>query len=494
MSGHLAAGGPGRSLAQDGEIMADTNRLGMTRRQFLAGLVAGAATAHLRSLGKDSSPRLNVLFISSDDLNCSLGCYGNEVVKTPNIDRLARRGVRFTHCYAQFASCAPSRFSFLSGWYPERTGVCTFGPKSRDGALRKAIYLPQHFRKSGYTTMRLDKIFHIGKDDAASWDITEEPYRDASGQFKAIWTGIEIKMLGLTDRVLREGRYDKVRGEKGPYAVLDVEDGDLFDGRNATRAVELLEQCARNGKPFFLGLGFRRPHLPWIAPKRYFDMYPPEKIPLPPADPNAAGPPRLTKTEHQEMIAHYYAAVTYLDTQVGRVLDALNNTGLAKNTVVVLFGDQGYCLGERNGHFGKGTLWERSLIVPLIIAVPGQENAGGACERVVELLDMYPTLVDLCGLPKPGVALQGRSLVPLLRDPQAAWEERAVSAWGRKDGQRPALSVRTARYRYTEKADGTPDELIDYRNDPYERENLVDDPDHTEVRAKLRAILRQDRG
>ncbi len=473
--------------------MARTEVSVMTRRRFLAALAAGAATAHLRAGEKDRRPAWNVLFISSDDLNCSLGCYGNETVRTPNIDRLAARGIRFSRCYAQYASCAPSRFSFLSGWYPERTGVCTFGPKSRDGALRDAVYLPQHFRRNGYLTMRLDKIFHIGKDDAASWDISEEPYRDASGRFKAIWTGIEIKTLGLTDRVLREGRYPNVRGEKGPYAVLDVEDGELFDGHNATRAVELLARRARDGKRFFLGLGFRRPHLPWIAPKRYFDMYPPEKIPLPPADPDAAGPPRLTEAQHREMIAHYYAAVTYLDTQVGRVLDALDRLGLAKNTIVVLFGDQGYCLGERKAHFGKGTLWERSLRVPLILAVPGQDNPGRACDRVVELLDMYPTLVELCGLPKPGTGLQGRSLTPLLRDAQAAWQDRAISAWGRKDGARPALSVRTDRYRYTERADGTPAELVDYRNDPYERNNLVDDPAHADVRDRLRAVLHQDR-
>jgi uncharacterized sulfatase len=455
-------------------------------------LVLGGGAEAGAAAGSDSPAPANVLFISADDLNPSLGCYGNAIVKTPNIDRLAARGVRFTRCYAQYASCAPSRFSFLGGWYPERTGVCTFGPKSRDGALKNVVYLPQHFRDHGYLSMRLDKVFHVGKDDPQSWDISEEPYRDKSGKFKAIWTGIEIKTLGLEPRVLREGRYPQVRGESGSYAVLDVKDEELFDGHNAARAAELLGERAEDGKPFFLALGFRRPHLPWIAPKKYFDMYPPEKMPLPPRDPKG-GPPRLSPREHQEMIAHYYAAVTFLDVQVGRVLDALERLKLAENTIVVLFGDQGYCLGERNDHFGKGTLWERSLIVPLIVAAPGAKRRGAACDRVVELLDIYPTLVDLCRLPQPASGLQGRSLVPLLNRVDAPWEDRAISAWGRQDGQRPALSVRTARYRYTEKADGKPAELIDHDVDPYERNNLVDDPRHAEVRQRLQRILHADR-
>ncbi len=466
---------------------------GLGRRDFLkvAALVAGTGAIGLGA--SDRPKRTNVLFISVDDLNPSLGCYGNKVVKTPNIDRLAARGVCFHRCYAQYASCAPSRFSFLSGWHVERTGVCTFVPKSRDGALRDAVYLPQHFRSHGYMSMRLDKIFHIGKDDPASWDISEEPYRDKSGQFKAIWTGIEVQTLGLTSRVLQEGRQDKVRGEKGPYAVLDVKDEELFDGRTATRAVELIGDRARDHKPFFLAVGFRRPHLPWIAPKEYFRMYKPEDMPLPPKNPKAPES-RITPREHQEMIAHYYASTSYIDAQVGRVLEALERTKLTEETIVVLFGDQGYCLGERNDHFGKGNLWEWSLHVPLIVAPPRMKQAGRQCDRVVQLLDLYPTLVEFCGLPKPTGGLQGRSLLPLLGDPNASWDDCAISAWGLKDGERPGLSVRTARYRYTERPDRKPMELIDYQTDPYEWNNLIDDPKHADVRMRLRKILDQDRG
>ncbi len=439
----------------------------------------------------DASDRPNVLFICCDDLNQSLGCYGNRQVKTPNMDGLAERGVRFTRAYAQWPSCLPSRFSFLSGWSPVTTKVTDFSFKSRQGPLKRAVYLPQHFKNHGYFAARLDKIFHIGRDEPTSWTVSEEPYKDEKGNFKAIWTGIELKTLGLTDRILEEGRYEHVKAESGFYQILDnaLKDEELFDGHNARRAVELLEQSAQGTQPFFLAVGFRRPHLPWLAPKRYFDLYPPESIELPQKQPGWL--PKLTVREHQEMISHYYAATTFVDTQVGKVLNALKRFKLQNRTIVVLFGDHGYCLGQRNSFFAKGNLWERSLRTSLIFAMPDGAGAGTVCEEPVELMDIYPTLVDLCGLPKPDVRLEGQSLRPLLAGNTERWRGHAISYNYNKKLKGLDRTIRTKRYRYTEKADGSPSECFDYESDPYEWKNGVGDPKSKEVEAGLREALRQ---
>lgn len=466
----------------------------LTRREFLsqcavaaAGMAAPALfTACTRRATRMATRRMNVLFISVDDLNPSLGCYGNVQVRTPHVDALAARGMRFTRAYAQWPSCLPSRASFLSGWYPTKTGVHDFSKKSRDGALEHVVYLPQHFKQHGYYTARQDKVFHIGVDDPASWTLSEEPWRDPeTGAFKAIWTGIEVQTLGLENRVIRSGVYD-VQGETGPYSVLDVNDEDLFDGRTAARAVQLLEEFKRDGRSFFLALGFRRPHLPWIAPKKYFDMYPYEAITFPPS----STPEGQNEQVRREMTAHYYAATTFVDAQIGKVINALDRLGLRDNTIVVLFGDQGYCLGERDNFYGKGNLWDRSLHVPLIISVPGMRHAGGACGRPVGLIDLYPTLVALCGLPAPASGLQGENMMALLDNPAAQWREGVVSYNGDKDRPGQLLrSVRTERHRLTVSSNGTPLELIDYETDPYERMNLVDDPAATHIKSHLQELL-----
>ena len=418
-----------------------------------------------------------------------MGCYGNQQVQTPNIDALAKRGVRFTRAYAQWPSCLPSRFSFLSGWSPVTTKVTDFSFTSRQGPLEQAVYLPQHFKNHDYSAIRLDKIFHIGKDDPASWTVSEEPYKDPQGNFKPIWTGIEVETLGLNDSILREGRFEHVKVETGFFQVLDnaTRDEQLFDGHNARRAVELLESSARSRQPFFLAVGFRRPHLPWLAPKRYFDLYPPESIELPPQQPGWT--PTLTKREHQEMISHYYAATTFVDVQVGKVLDALKRLSLKENTIVVLCGDHGYHLGERDSFFAKGNLWERSLRTPLIIAAPERTGTDAVCEEPVELMDIYPTLVDLCGLATPEVKLEGQSLRRLLTGNTDTWRGHAVSYNYNKKLNGLDRTIRTQRYRYTEKADGSPSEFIDYKNDPYEWTNRVGDPELQDVVTDLRKQL-----
>jgi uncharacterized sulfatase len=468
----------------------------LDRRSFLKVIGAGALVAGLpgcasRSLTGAGDTPPNVLFLSLDDLNCALGCYGNPQVQSPNIDALAKRGTRFSYTYAQYAACLPSRVSFLSGWYPDRTEVYTFKPQPRDGKMHDAVYLGQHFRDNGYFTAGLDKVFHIGHNDAQSWDVFETPVKNEEGENKTVWTPHELKAQGLEAKVLRQGRYEHCSGEKGVYAAVDVADDELMDGINATRAVEILEARARDTQPFFLGVGFRRPHLPWILPPRYFDMYPPESIDVPWRPENADPDIWSTRAEQQAHIACYYAAVSFIDRQVGRVLGALDRTGLADTTIVVLFGDQGYCLGERNNHFGKGNMYEWSLVVPLIISAPGMPR-GKSTEHVVELLDMYPTLVDLCGLPQPAHGLQGRSLTTLLRNPDAQWQDHAFSVSG-NPSKGVRRSVRTAEYRYVEQPNDQPPELYRYAVDPWERNNLAGQSDYARIQAQLADLLAQDR-
>ena len=433
-----------------------------------------------------NAERPNVLFIPVDDLNPSLGCYGDKVVQTPNMDRLAKKGVRFTHAYAQYASCLPSRASLLSGWYPERTGIVDLTPKARDGVMKDVVYMGQHFRENNYFTVRLDKVFHIGADDPLSWDISEEPIRDQ----KPMWIGLELGACGLKDKVIKTGRYPSVEGEKGVYSILDCKDDDLFDGMKTNRAIELLTQLAKDKKPFFLACGYRRPHLPFMAPKKYFDMYPPEKMILPPPNPNDVE--RIPELDQREMIAHYYAATSYVDAQIGKLIEALEKLKLLDNTIIVLFGDNGYCFGEREKYFGKGNLWERSLKVPMIITIPHSMHAGTACDNPVGLIDMYPTLVELCGLPQPRSGLQGRSLVRLLSGDNKSWENYTISNYPLKSGKL-SNSVRNERFRYTEDENGKPLELVDYLNDSYEWQNLVNDPKMYNVKKQLQTILHVNR-
>jgi iduronate 2-sulfatase len=462
----------------------------LSRRNFLRQASGGIAASALAGCsGKSRARRPNVLMLSVDDLNPRIGCYGDPIARSPNIDRVARQGVRFRHGFSQWPACLPSRVSFLSGWYPERTQMYEFKFDSRLGPLQDAVYLPQHLKQQGYYTARLDKVFHIGGDDPLSWNLSEEPVKDEQGNNRVVSTPKEWEVMGLSQYTIQKGEMSRCDGEPGRYTVLDCPDDVLTDGIIARRAVEILEQRAQEDQPFMLACGFRRPHLDWMAPKKYFDMFPPEQMVLPPKpaghDPMSYPP----EDEHRFAIAGYYAAMAYTDTQIGLVLDALEQTGQADNTIIVLFGDQGYMLGERNGHFGKGSLYDLSFRVPLIWSVPWISQRDVVCNRSVQLLDMYPTICELTGLPQPPVDLQGRSLMPLLENPQSEWESRAVSlsAMGETGLCR---SIRDDRYRYNETMDGTPLELYDYQNDPNEWRDLVDDAMHQSIREQLQTQLR----
>ncbi len=448
--------------------------------------------------------RPNVLMIICDDLNTDLGAYGHAKAKTPHLDRLAAGGTRFAAAFAQYGNCMPSRYSFLSGWSPLRTGMHDFSRYGRDGALADAVYLPEHFKANGYVTARLDKVFHIGRDVPEIWDITEEPrMKEPDGTEKHVWTGIEIPVLGLEDHVVRSAHYPELVGEDGRTQVMDdgLAEDALFDGRTARRARELLGEFSRSEKPFFLAVGFRRPHLPWIAHQRYFDLFPAASM-NPMAQPGTED--GLSSEIRRAMMAHYFAAVTSVDHYVGTLLDELERTGQADNTIIVLFGDHGYALGERENRYGKGVMWDRALQTPLLVRVPGARTES-VVDTPVGLLDVYPTLVELAGLPLPATPLDGRSLVGLIRGTAKAFPDRVYSYYRGAPSKFPddyvgpernaelIRSVRTSQFRYTERPGGQDPELIDVRADPFAWRNLVTDPTYASVVAKMKGLLAIER-
>lgn len=423
--------------------------------------------------------RPNVLFIATDDLNNDLGGYGHRIVRTPNLDRLARRGVRFDRAYCQFPLCSPSRSSLMTGLRPDTTRVFDLQYHFRTG-LPHVVTLPQMFRGGGYTAARVGKIYHYGNpgqigtsglDDPPSWDEVHNP------------AGIDRTRLesALTNYTPKRGLGSAMAFHADPAG----RDEEHTDGMVATRAVEWLER--HREEPFFLAVGFYKPHTPYIAPKKYFDLYEKARITLPelpvgytnrvprPALGGTQPWPYFGVTEDQarDCVRAYYAVISFLDAQVGRLLDAVDRLGLRENTIVVFWSDHGYHLGE-HGLWMKQSNFEQSARVPLIIAVPGMRSAGRACARPVELLDLYPTLADLAGLPAPD-GLQGTSLRPLLEHPRAEWRRPAFTQVQR--GGFPGHSVRTERWRYTEWDFGKRGlELYDHRRDPAEMRNLASDP------------------
>lgn len=446
-------------------------------RRALLGALSATPLAH--ALQKSKRP--NVLFVVSDDMNLHLGCYGHPV-KSPNIDALAHVGVRFERPYCQYSLCNPSRTSLLTSRRPPRTGIFEnttwFRRKMPD-----VVTLPRYFKDNGYITAQAGKIFHEGLGDPDAWTlggkpVQEEAQRPATPQ----------------KQVAGKARMNQV----GPGTRAEEDDSDY---KIATAGIELLDQVSRKQQPFFVAVGFHHPHAPLIAPKKYFDLYDPSKIELPPdclpAPPNGPAYRRnydlfsngpVSEQQAREAIAAYYACATFMDVQVGRLTQALDRLHLRDNTVVVFWGDNGWHLGEK-GMWAKTTLFEPACAVPLIFHVPGIAGNGKSSPRPVEFLDIYPTLVDLCGLPARK-DLEGKSLVPLLTNPAAAWDKPAYT-FLRKPGFL-AGSVRTERYRYTEWNEaGTEAELYDHASDPNEMRNLASDPKQKQTVAQMRELLKQ---
>jgi len=451
----------------------------------MAALCASAATA--------AQQKLNVLFIASDDLNCDLGCYGNPVVKTPNLDRLAVRGTRFERAYCQFPLCSPSRTSLMTGRRPDTTQVFDLKKHFRT-VLPEVVTLPQLFMTNGYYTARVGKIYHYGVpgdigtsglDDPPSWNKFVNPRGRDKDE--------EGKLINHTP--------NRGLGSSLSFLAADGADEEQTDGIGTTEAIKLLE--ANKDRPFFIGMGYYRPHCPYVSPKKYFERVPfnlvqmPEvseawKMQVPPPATASTQPwPWFGVNEQQarESKHAYWAAIEFVDAQVGRLLATLDRLKLADKTIIVFWGDNGYHVGD-NGLWKKQSLFEYSARVPLIIAAPGQKTQGRASRRTVELVDLYPTLADLCGL-KLLQHLDGRSLKPLLDDPQAAWDKPAFTQVWR--GKFPGYSVRTERWRYTEWDEGREGtELYDYDTDPTEQHNLAGDPKYAATVAELKALIRKN--
>ncbi len=439
----------------------------------------------LPSLVCAAPERLNVLLMISDDLNNSLGCYGNPAIKTPNLDRLASRGVRFDHAYVQCALCNPSRVSFLSGLRPDTTGVHDLVTPTRT-YLKDYVFLPQYFRHSGYYSAGIGKIYHTGHgfEDPASWDL-------------------EIREWGKTPQTNQVAVYGEARGfrDSWEWMKLKIPDAETPDGTVAHKAIAVLDNARQTGKRFFLAVGFRRPHRPYSAPAKYFELYPPEKIALPDEPPgHVKGIPRpaltydpdkqdMSAAKRQEGMAAYYACVSFMDAQAGLVLDALERNQLWDKTVIVFIGDNGYHLGEHGGMWHKESNFEESARVPLIVVAPGKAT-NAVSSRVVELVDLYPTVCELAGL-SAAKGLQGRSLVPLLKDPQRSWDRPAFTQIRRKEGFF-GRSICTERWRYIEWDDGKQgSQLYDHSRDPREYVNLAPDPKYTDTVKQLQRALHQ---
>ena len=470
-------------------------------------IVTVAIPAHAQS-------KLNVLYICSDDLNNSLGCYGDKIVKSPRIDELAARGTRFDRAYCQYPLCNPSRASFLTGLRPDQTGVLENTTQFRQN-VPDAVSLPQLFQKAGYFVARVGKLYHYGVpnqigtdglDDPPSWMKVLNPRgRDRDD---------EPKIFTLTP-----GQF----GGTPSWLAADGEDREQTDAIGAEMAIKLLEE--NKDKPFFIACGFYRPHTPYVAPKKYFAMYPPEQagvVHTPSGDLDDIPTPALIsrRTDMDEKLQRearhaYFASITFIDQQVGKLLDALNRLNLRDKTIVVFHSDHGYHLGEHGCLWQKQSVFEESARVPLIISAPGQKAAGKGAAALAELIDVYPTLADLCGLTAPA-NLPGKSLVPQLNDATNPGKGYALTqvrrgggAGGKAKGKAadpnatakqkskagpafPGYSLRTDRYRYTEWDSGKQGlELYDHQTDPQEFTNLAKDPKHADTIKQLSAKLQQ---
>lgn len=447
------------------------------------------------SLATGEDKPLNVLFLISDDLNDDLGCYGHPIVKSPNIDRLAEKGLRFDRAYCQFPLCNPSRASMMTGLLPDETEVFSNAALFRD-AYPDVVTMSQLFRNNGYFTARVGKIYHYGVpgqigtdglDDPESWDEVYNPIgRDKTEEAQVT--------------TLVPGKY----GGTLSWMAADGTDREQTDGIGADMAIRLLKE--HQDEPFFLAVGFYRPHTPYVAPKKYFDLYPIDDIkPLPPhldrvpfAAYQRAKPEqdKMTERQKQEAIQAYYASITFMDAQLGRVLDALEAEGLADNTVVVMTSDHGYQLGE-HGLWQKQSLFEESARIPFIVYTPGMTAGGKTTERIAELIDIYPTLADIVGLQQPD-HLTGVSLKPLLDDPDAPTKPTALTQVYRRyqdNGTRleyKGYSIRSGDWRYTLWDGGDQGvELYNHKTDPVEMQNLADDDSYSSEKERLHALLMQ---
>jgi arylsulfatase A-like enzyme len=460
----------------------------------LLGVMAAGAVA--------GPPRTNVLFLMSDDLRPELGSYGHPVVKTPNLDALARSGVRFDRAYCQFPLCNPSRTSLLTGRYPTTTGVLenTTHFRTRHPDF---VTLPQHFRANGYVTLRTGKVFHGGLDDPLAWTEGGDrvPAPAVQGKAKGKANGKAARKAVARDAQAKtKAEVAERRRISDRIVVLEGEGESHNDHRTTENALAMLNKY--EDRPFFLACGWTKPHSPPTAPRRFFDLYSPDQVVLPidfaprptvpPGFPGLALSPNgdlfigrdATPGAAREMTRAYWASLSWVDHNVGRVLAELDRLKLRDRTIVVFWGDHGYHLGEKGKWAKHNSLFEVGARVPLIVSAPGRAGNGRACGRLVETLDLYPTLTALCGLPDPE-GIEGESLVPLLDAPDAARDRPAFTVT--QNGR----AVRHGRWRYAEWGEDAAKGamLIDEQADPAEQINLAEAPEHAATRARLSTLL-----
>lgn len=482
----------------------------MKRLVIVRILFALTAILALASLSQAAENRANVLFLISDDLNNMLGCYGDPLVKTPNIDRLAARGVRFDRAYCSFPLCGPSRNSMLTGLYPNSTGILANQQVFRQ-TIPSQVSLPQAFRQAGYFAARIGKLFHYnvpksigtnGHDDPGSWELELNP------------AGVDRLEEEPQIFTLLPGQY----GGTLSWYASPKSDAHHTDALEADDAEWVLERCAkRKDRPFFLAVGFFRPHTPYVSPQRYFDLYSEKEMPVvqgvkeDQADIPVAGlgshkveQDKLTDDLRRKCRQAYYASISFMDAQVGRVVAALDRLGLSDNTIIVFTSDHGYHMGE-HGLWQKMSLFEESARVPLLIVAPGVAQARAAAKSPVSQVDLFPTLAELCGVKAPA-NLQGQSLIPMLKDPSVTGRGWALTQVMRGGGPARAsvttnvgsegplyfgYSLRTPRWRYTEWDEGRRGrELYDHDADPRELTNLAEHPAHTKTAEELSRQIR----
>jgi arylsulfatase A-like enzyme len=483
----------------------------MTRREFLTTAAAVSLPALAGRLsGQPVGKRPNVLFIAVDDLRPELGCYGRTQVISPNLDQLAATGLRFMRSYCQQAVCSPSRTSLLTGMRPDSTQIYDLETHFRS-TIPEVVTLPEHFKANGYFVTGIGKIFHGGLNDDRSWS---EPYLKVDGGKGYV----EEDNIDWVSRIV-ETRKANGTPRPGyaaysfPYEAGDVPDHAYSDGRMTEIAEETLDRLSAQNQPFFLAAGFQKPHLPFNCPKRYWDLYDPAALSLAsnPFAPEGCPPIALHNSSElrayrgvpagtapipadlaRKLIHGYHACTSFTDHNIGRLLRRLEALGRDRDTLVIVWGDHGWHLGE-HGLWCKHTNFEYATRAPLLLRVPGATTAGATCRALTEFVDIYPTLCDLAGLPLPP-HLEGSSLAPLVQNPGRPWKRAAFSQYPR-GATIMGYSMRTERQRYTEwiRQGGAIEatELYDYEADPNENVNLAVRPEHAELSARLGAMLHE---
>jgi arylsulfatase A-like enzyme len=475
------------------------------------------------SCAAHAAERPNILFIAVDDLRPEFGAYGFDYIKSPNLDRIAKAGITFNRAYCQQAVCSPTRSSLMTGTRPDTTKVWDLVTHFRT-ALPDVVTLGQHFKNNGYFVQGMGKIYHGGYDDGPTWSVPwQTPRAVAYGKPENLKLNqqqfaVEPDGAAPKKKAGKKGQQKAATppGSRGPaFEGADVPDNTFQDGKVAELAVTTLRELKMKSEPFFLAVGFVKPHLPFVSPKKYWDFYDPAKIQLAPNKFRPKDAPDYAIQPGGEMRAYhgipsgsipddlarqlkhgYYAAISYMDAQVGKVLDELDRLGLREKTIIILWGDHGWKLGEHDA-WCKHSNCENDTNAPLLLAVPGMKHAGARTNGLVEFVDIYPTLSELAGLPLPA-HLEGKSFKPLLDDPMRAWKTAAFSQYPRSNAGQALMgyTMRTDRYRFTGWVDRNDHskidaiELYDHQTDPQENINIAKLPANAALVERLTAQWR----